>query len=77
MSERISSTPTGKHEKTPGTQGGSSSGGSAAGGSASGGPRAQMDNLGMRLAVAWTVVGVPLAYGIYQTVRRASALFTG
>ena len=46
-------------------------------GVASSGVGQQMDNLGMRLAIAWTVVGVPLAYGIYQTVRRASALFTG
>ena len=28
-----------------------------------------------RLAMAWTFVGVPLAYGIFQTVKRASALF--
>lgn len=28
-----------------------------------------------RLAVAWTFVGVPLAYGIYETVKKASALF--
>lgn len=30
-----------------------------------------------RLAIAWTVVGVPLAYGIYETAKKASALFTG
>ena len=30
-----------------------------------------------KLAVAWTLVGVPLAYGISQTVIRASQLFTG
>ncbi len=30
-----------------------------------------------RIAAAWTVVGIPLAYGIFETVRRASALFTG
>ena len=28
-----------------------------------------------RLALAWTVVGVPLAYGIYPTAKKASALF--
>ena len=28
-----------------------------------------------RLVMAWTVVGVPLAYGIYQTAKKASALF--
>lgn len=27
--------------------------------------------------VGWVVAGVPLAYGLVQTVRRASALFTG
>jgi len=30
-----------------------------------------------RLAVAWTLVGVPLAYGVIETVRRAAQLFTG
>ena len=30
-----------------------------------------------KLVVAWTVVGVPLAYGIYETAKKASALFTG
>ena len=29
------------------------------------------------IAFAWTLVGVPLAYGLYQTVKTASALFTG
>ena len=29
------------------------------------------------IAFAWTLVGVPLAYGLYQTVTRAAALFTG
>ena len=29
------------------------------------------------IALAWTLVGVPLAYGLYQTVTRAAALFTG
>ena len=29
------------------------------------------------IAFAWTFVGVPLAYGLYQTVTRAAALFTG
>lgn len=31
----------------------------------------------MRIAAAWTVVAVPLLYGVVETVRRASALFTG
>ena len=33
--------------------------------------------LAARLVLAWTVVGVPLAYGIYETAKKASALFTG
>ena len=32
---------------------------------------------GAKLAIAWTLVGVPLAYGISQTIIRASQLFTG
>ncbi|QVT78856.1 hypothetical protein ENKNEFLB_01234 [Nocardioides aquaticus] len=30
-----------------------------------------------RIAVAWALVGIPLAYGITETVRRALLLFTG
>ena len=29
------------------------------------------------IALAWTLVGVPLAYGLYNTVKAASALFSG
>lgn len=29
------------------------------------------------LALAWLVVGVPLAYGIFQTLLKAAKLFTG
>ncbi|WP_199583992.1 hypothetical protein [Blastococcus sp. TF02A-30] len=29
------------------------------------------------IAVAWTLVGVPLAYGLYQTIKTASSLFGG
>ena len=29
------------------------------------------------IAFAWALVGVPLAYGLYQTVKTASALFGG
>ena len=29
------------------------------------------------IAFAWTLVGIPLAYGLYQTVTRAVALFSG
>lgn len=28
-----------------------------------------------KLAIAWTFVGIPLAYGVYETVKKASALF--
>ncbi len=30
-----------------------------------------------RIAGAWALVGLPLAYGIIETARRAIALFTG
>ncbi len=29
------------------------------------------------IAFAWAFVGVPLAYGLYQTVKTASSLFGG
>jgi hypothetical protein len=29
------------------------------------------------LAFAWALVGLPLAYGLYQTVKTATTLFTG
>ncbi|MET0763573.1 MAG: hypothetical protein ABWY29_01815 [Blastococcus sp.] len=29
------------------------------------------------IAFAWTFVGVPLVYGLYQTVKTASSLFGG
>ena len=29
------------------------------------------------IALAWTLVGVPLAYGLYNTVKAAGALFAG
>jgi hypothetical protein len=29
-----------------------------------------------RLALSWTLVGVPLAYGVYMTLLEAVALFT-
>ncbi len=29
------------------------------------------------VALAWLLVGIPLLYGLWQTVDRASALFTG
>ncbi|GAA5135066.1 hypothetical protein GCM10023339_72520 [Alloalcanivorax gelatiniphagus] len=29
------------------------------------------------IALAWLLVGIPLLYGLWQTVDRATALFTG
>jgi len=29
------------------------------------------------IALAWLVVGLPLAYGLWQTLVKASALFSG
>jgi hypothetical protein len=29
-----------------------------------------------RVAVAWAVVGIPLVYGIVETLNKASSLFT-
>lgn len=28
-----------------------------------------------RLVIAWALVGVPLAYGVFQTLTRVAALF--
>ena len=28
-----------------------------------------------RLVIAWALVGVPLAYGVYETLTRVAALF--
>lgn len=28
-----------------------------------------------RLVTAWALVGVPIAYGLVETIRKASALF--
>jgi hypothetical protein len=30
-----------------------------------------------RIVVAWTLVGVPLAYGLVETLRKAADLFSG
>lgn len=30
-----------------------------------------------RIVVAWAVVGLPLAYGVVETLRKAATLFTG
>jgi hypothetical protein len=29
-----------------------------------------------RIAVAWAVVGIPLAYGLVETINKAASLFT-
>ncbi len=29
------------------------------------------------IAAAWTLVGVPLLYGLFQTIKTASSLFGG
>lgn len=29
------------------------------------------------IAITWTIVGIPLAYGIYNAVKAALQLFTG
>jgi hypothetical protein len=34
-----------------------------------------MSKTGIRIAVSWLLVGVPLAYGVFQTLSRAAALF--
>ncbi|WP_269204052.1 MFS transporter small subunit [Nocardioides sambongensis] len=31
----------------------------------------------LQIALAWTVVGIPFAYGIYNSVKAALDLFTG
>jgi hypothetical protein len=33
--------------------------------------------LALRLALAWAFVGVPLAYGVLETAKKAAVLFTG
>ncbi len=33
-------------------------------------------SIAVKIALAWSFVGIPLAYGIYETVKKASALFT-
>ena len=30
-----------------------------------------------RLVTAWALVSIPLAYGLVETIRKASSLFTG
>lgn len=37
----------------------------------------QTKGMGGKLAFAWAFVGIPLAYGIFETAKKAAALFTG
>ena len=30
-----------------------------------------------RIAASWALVGIPLAYGVFETLRTATSLFTG
>ena len=30
-----------------------------------------------RIVASWAVVGIPLAYGLVETIRKVSPLFTG
>lgn len=30
-----------------------------------------------RITAAWVLVGIPLAYGLVETIRKAATLFTG
>ena len=60
---------------TPGSPSGSSSGSSS--GTSSGSPSGSSSGTVPRLVLAWTVVGVPLAYGVFETAKKAAALFTG
>jgi hypothetical protein len=30
-----------------------------------------------RIALSWLLVGIPLAYGLYDTLLKAAKLFTG
>lgn len=41
------------------------------------GPQTGAQGMAGKLAIAWAVVGIPLAYGIYETALKAAALFTG
>ena len=41
-------------------------------------PRAREEHvMTARIVVAWALVGVPLAYGLVETLRKASNLFSG
>lgn len=35
------------------------------------------DKYKAEIAITWTIVGLPLAYGVYNAVKAALQLFTG
>jgi hypothetical protein len=41
------------------------------------GPTTTMHTPAGLVAFAWTLVGLPLVYGLYQTLKTAIKLFTG
>ena len=38
--------------------------------------RERSTRMSARVAVAWAVVGIPLVYGLVETLNKASSLFT-
>ncbi len=36
-----------------------------------------MKGVRVRLAFAWAFVGIPLTFGVFETAKKAAALFTG
>jgi hypothetical protein len=36
---------------------------------------ASTSNMGLRLICSWLVVGIPLAWGIWETLKKSLALF--
>ena len=39
--------------------------------------RGRLMSIKGRLVFGWALVGIPLAYGVYETLVKASSLFTG
>ena len=50
--------------------------GADGGGAGTPGDEQPMAGLAGRLAFAWAFVGIPLAYGVFETAKKAAALFT-
>jgi hypothetical protein len=40
-------------------------------------PQPKVDNQAARLVISWLVVGIPIVYGLYQTIRSILPLFGG